>query len=153
MNQIIIGNRQCRSSRHFPTPQMKGTDRPHTPAAIKSAIVLPRQKRSLYEKSSESVPAMASQSQLTQLANLLTSSLATLQEEWKAANIPEPSLDPTSPDPPAFISVKADKASRTVLGAAKLLTTLVQGPYRTSTWQVQEVPSLLIPRRLTMVVT
>ena len=82
---------------------------------------------------------MPSQSQLTQLAALLTSSLAILQEEWKAANIPEPSLDPTSPDPPAFISVKADKASRTVLGAAKLLTTLVQGPYRTSTWQVQEV--------------
>ena len=82
---------------------------------------------------------MASQSELTQLANLITSSLATLQEEWKAANVPEPSLDPSSPDPPAFISVKADKASRTILGAAKLLSTLIQGPYRTSTWQVQEV--------------
>ena len=82
---------------------------------------------------------MGSRSELTELANLLTSSLDVLQDELKKAGIPEPSLGPSAPDPPAFVSVKADKASRTILGAAKRLSVLVAGPYRWSTWQVQEV--------------
>jgi hypothetical protein len=88
---------------------------------------------------------MSSPSELTKLAELITSSLTTLQEEWKKADLPEPSLDPNTPDPPAFISVKADKASRTILGAAKMLSVLIAGPLRWSTWQVQEV---LFPMQL-----
>jgi len=83
---------------------------------------------------------MSSPSELTKLAELITSSLTTLQEEWKKAGLSEPSLDPNEPDPPAFVSVKADKASRTILGAAKMLSVLIAGPLRWSTWQVQEVP-------------
>jgi hypothetical protein len=86
---------------------------------------------------------MSSRSELTQLANLISSSLADLQEEWKAADLPEPSLDPDSPDPPQFVSVRADKASRTILGAAKRLSGLIAGPARTAIWQVQEVPPLV----------
>ena len=82
---------------------------------------------------------MNQESELTKLANLITSSLAALQEEWRQSDIPEPSLDPSAPTPPAFISVKADKASRTILGAAKMLSVLVAGPLRWSTWQTQEV--------------
>lgn len=81
---------------------------------------------------------MSSRSEVTELANL-TPSLDILQEELKKAGIPEPSLEPSASDPPAFVSVKADKASRTILGAAKRLSVLVAGPHRWSTWQVQEV--------------
>jgi hypothetical protein len=82
---------------------------------------------------------MSSPSELTQIANLITSSLEVLQAEWGKAGVPEPSLDPFAPEPPAFISVRADEASRTILGAAKRLSVLVAGPYRWSAWQVQEV--------------
>jgi len=82
---------------------------------------------------------MSSPSELTQLANLITSSLEILQEEWQKAGIAEPSLEPSAPESPAFVSVRADNASRTILGAAKRLSVLVSGPYRWSTWQVQEV--------------
>jgi hypothetical protein len=85
-----------------------------------------------------------SSSEVTQLADLITSSLEVLQGEWRKAGIPEPSLDPNSPDPPTYISVEADKASRTILGAAKRLSVLVAGPYRWSTWQVQEVVNQLL---------
>jgi hypothetical protein len=78
-------------------------------------------------------------SQLSELAKLITESLAVLQDEWRKAGVEEPSLEPESADPPAFVSIDADKASRVILGAAKALSILVAGPFRWSTWQVQEV--------------
>ena len=53
--------------------------------------------------------------------------------------IPESSLNPTAPDPPAFISVKAQKVSRTILAAAKLISALIAGPLCWSAWHVPKV--------------
>ena len=82
---------------------------------------------------------MESASELTQLANLITSSLAILQEEWRKEGIPEPSLDPFSPDSTDFMSLEADKAYRTILGATKALSVRVAGPLRWAAWQFQGV--------------
>ena len=82
---------------------------------------------------------MQSSSELTQLANLITSSLETLQEEWKKAGIPEPSLDPSGPEPSDFTNIKIEKAYRTLLGSTKALNVRIAGPLRSAVSQFQQV--------------
>ena len=69
---------------------------------------------------------MQSTSELTQHAILSTYSFEILQES-RQVDISELRLDPTAPDPPALISVKVNKFSRSTLGAAKALIVLIAG--------------------------
>jgi len=82
---------------------------------------------------------MEETSDLTKLAELITSSLTILQKEWKRLNVVEPSFSPDAEDNSFLLSVDATQASRTLVGAAKVLSTLVCGPMESATRQVQMV--------------
>jgi len=129
------GRGRIHPDRHFPAPTWKRYRSVQNLHLVPTTLPVPQSPHRMWSPN----PTMKQDSELTKLANLITSSLATLQEEWRLSDIPEPSLNPSSPTPPAFISVKADKASRTILGASKMLSVLVAGPLRWSTWQTQEV--------------